>query len=103
MPGARKDTTPVAIENPIYIGRVAELGDNYTVVFETIRVDIDTAPIFKGTAGRPLSLPTLGDRRERAMDCAVRRSQGDVRGGRCVLLAARPPAAGYAGHRAHHL
>jgi hypothetical protein len=48
MPGAKKDTTPVAIENPIYVGRVAELGDNYTVVFETIRVDIDTAPIFKG-------------------------------------------------------
>lgn len=48
MPGARKDATPVAIENPIYVGRAADLGDNYTVVFETIRVDIDTAPIFKG-------------------------------------------------------
>jgi hypothetical protein len=48
MPGARKHTAPVAIENPIYVGRVAELGDNYTVVFETIRTDIDTAPIFKG-------------------------------------------------------
>ena len=47
MPGARKETTPVAIENPIYVGRVAELGD-YTVVFETIREDLDTAPIFKG-------------------------------------------------------
>lgn len=48
MPGARKDATPIAIDNPIYVGRVADLGDNYTVVFETIREDLDTAPIFKG-------------------------------------------------------
>ena len=48
MPGARQDTTPITIESPIYVGRVAGLGDKYTVVFETIRKDIDTAPVFKG-------------------------------------------------------
>jgi hypothetical protein len=47
MTAARKDTTPVVIENPIYVGRVADLGDNYTVAFETIRQDIDTAAVFR--------------------------------------------------------
>lgn len=47
MPGARKQTTPVTIENPIYVGRVAPLGD-YTVVFETIRMGGDAAAVFKG-------------------------------------------------------
>jgi hypothetical protein len=46
MPGARKETTPVAIENPIYVARVAPLG-GYTVVFETIRMGGDAAPIFQ--------------------------------------------------------
>ena len=48
MSKAQKDTTPIAIESPIYVGRVADLGDNYTVAFETIRQDVDTAPVFKG-------------------------------------------------------
>jgi hypothetical protein len=47
MPGARKDTTPIAIERPMYVGRVAELG-GYTVTFESLRGGIDPAPVFKG-------------------------------------------------------
>jgi len=53
---------PVAIENPIYVGRVAELGDNYTVVFETSNHSrrYRHGSDLQGTAGRPLSLPALG-------------------------------------------
>ena len=47
MSGARKDTTPITVENPNYVGRAAELGD-FTVTFETIRGSIDPAPFFKG-------------------------------------------------------
>jgi len=47
MPGARKDTTPIAIENPMYVGRMAELG-GYTVAFESLRGGLDPSPIFKG-------------------------------------------------------
>jgi hypothetical protein len=47
MPGARKDTTPITVESPQYIGRSAELGD-FTVAFETLRSDMDPAPFFKG-------------------------------------------------------
>jgi hypothetical protein len=36
MPAIRKDTTPVTIESPDYLGRVAKLGD-FTVAFETLR------------------------------------------------------------------
>jgi hypothetical protein len=46
MPRARKDTTPVAIQNPNYTGRSAELGE-FTVVFESLRGGGDTAPFFK--------------------------------------------------------
>jgi hypothetical protein len=57
---ARKNATPVAIENPIYVGRVADLGDNYTVAFETIHQDIDTAPVFKGLTDDRCPCPHWG-------------------------------------------
>lgn len=47
MPRARKDTTPISAENPFYAGRSAELGD-FTVVFESLRGEVDTTPFFKG-------------------------------------------------------
>jgi hypothetical protein len=48
MGKAYKERTPVAIDMPTYIARIADLGDNFTVAFETIREDLDTSPIFKG-------------------------------------------------------
>jgi hypothetical protein len=55
MPGARKDVTPVAIDNPIYTGRVAELGDNYTVVFEET---FEAGDVFYSPPGHlPLAAP----------------------------------------------
>jgi hypothetical protein len=47
MPGARKDTTPIAIDTPLYRCRTAALGE-LTVAFETIHGADDPAPIFKG-------------------------------------------------------
>jgi hypothetical protein len=47
MPGARKDTTPITIQNPMYVGRAAALGD-YTVTFESLLGGLDPAPVFKG-------------------------------------------------------
>lgn len=47
MPGPRKETTPIAIDTPLYQCRTAVLGE-LTVAFETIHGDGDPAPIFKG-------------------------------------------------------
>jgi len=47
VPGARKDATPITLENPDYVGRLATLGD-YTVGFETLRGVMDPAPVLKG-------------------------------------------------------
>jgi hypothetical protein len=46
MPGARKDTTPITIDSPRYLGRAAKLGE-FTVTFETLRSSDDPAPMFK--------------------------------------------------------
>ncbi|MFN2582740.1 MAG: cupin domain-containing protein [Candidatus Dormibacteria bacterium] len=48
MGKAHKETAPVAVDMPTYTARVIDLGDNFTVAFETIREDRDTSPIFKG-------------------------------------------------------
>jgi hypothetical protein len=48
MGKAHKERAPVAIDMPTYTARIADLGDNFTVAFETIREDRDTSPIFKG-------------------------------------------------------
>jgi hypothetical protein len=47
MPGARKDTTPITVDTPWFQSGAVELGD-FTVAFETIREERDTAPAFKG-------------------------------------------------------
>jgi hypothetical protein len=47
MPGARKDTAPIIIDAPWFESRAVELGD-FTVTFETIREERDSAPSFKG-------------------------------------------------------
>ncbi len=47
MPGARKDTAPIAVNSPGYQARAVELGE-LTVTFETIREERDSAPAFKG-------------------------------------------------------
>jgi len=46
MPGVRKETTPVTIESPDYLGRMAKLGD-FTVAFETLRTGKDPAANFR--------------------------------------------------------
>jgi len=47
MPGARKDTTPIAADSPTYVGRAAGLGD-FTVTFETLDSGMDPSPAFQG-------------------------------------------------------
>jgi hypothetical protein len=47
MPSANKITTPVAVDEEPIEGRYAEL-DQYTVGFETFRLDLDPAPFFVG-------------------------------------------------------
>lgn len=59
MPGARKKTTSVSIENPMYEARVASLGD-YSVAFELIRFAGDASPIFEGLPGDACPCPHWG-------------------------------------------
>ena len=59
MPGIRKETTPVTIDTPIYSARLAELGD-FTVAFETIKVEHDATPAFKGLPGDRCPCPHWG-------------------------------------------
>ncbi len=47
MPGTRKDTTPITVVTPWFQSRAVELGD-FTVAFETILEERDSAPVFKG-------------------------------------------------------
>ncbi|WP_369045494.1 hypothetical protein [Sinomonas sp. P10A9] len=47
MPSARKETAPVTIDTPAYAARLVELG-GFTVAYETIRIQHDAAPFFKG-------------------------------------------------------
>ncbi len=60
MSRARKETAPVTIDTPIYSARVVELGDNFTVAFETIRADVDTSPVFRGLPGDRCPCPHWG-------------------------------------------
>jgi hypothetical protein len=48
MGKARQETAPLTVDMPGYTARTVELSDNFTVAFENIREDRDTAPIFKG-------------------------------------------------------
>lgn len=47
MAKARKDTAPVTVDTPWFQARAVELGD-FTVAFETIREERDSAQSFKG-------------------------------------------------------
>lgn len=50
MPSANRIATPVAVDTPEIEGRYAPLGD-FTVGFETFRLDADPAPLFAGLPG----------------------------------------------------
>ncbi len=50
MPSANRMTTPVVVDEARIEGRHASLGD-YTVSFETFRLDADPAPYFAGLPG----------------------------------------------------
>ena len=60
MSKARNETAPVTIDTPIYSARIVELGDNFTVAFETIRADVDTSPVFRGLPGDRCPCPHWG-------------------------------------------
>ena len=47
MPSANRMTTPVALDAAEVEGRYAPLGE-YTVSFETFKIDVDPAPYFVG-------------------------------------------------------
>ena len=47
MPGARRNTASIAVDTPWFESRTVELGD-FTVAFETIRQERDSAQSFKG-------------------------------------------------------
>lgn len=59
MPKARKETTPVTVDSPVYTGRAVKLGD-LTAGFETIHEERDTAPVFKGLPGDRCPCPHWG-------------------------------------------
>lgn len=59
MPGVRKDSTPIIIENPMYVGRAAVMGE-FTVVFESLRGGMDSTPAFKGLPDDRCSCPHWG-------------------------------------------
>jgi hypothetical protein len=48
MGKAHKENALVTVDTPTYSARIVDLGDNFTVAFETIHEDRDTSPIFKG-------------------------------------------------------
>jgi len=52
-------TTPVAVDAPEIEGRYAPL-DNYTVSFETLKVDVDPAPLFAGLPDDRCQCPHWG-------------------------------------------
>ena len=59
MPSARKDTTPVAIDEELIEARYAQLGD-FTVGFETYKQDVDPAPLFRGLPDDRCQCPHWG-------------------------------------------
>lgn len=59
MPSAARMTTPVAVDAPEIEGRYAPL-DDYTVSFETFRVDVDPAPLFAGLPDGRCQCPHWG-------------------------------------------
>jgi len=47
MPRTSKQEAPVAVDIPVLEGRYVDLG-GYTVAYETFKVDMDPAPLFRG-------------------------------------------------------
>jgi hypothetical protein len=59
MSQARKDTTPIAVDQEQIEFRFADL-DGYTVGFETFKVDADPAPLFQGLPDDRCQCPHWG-------------------------------------------
>jgi hypothetical protein len=59
MPSAACLTTPVAVDAAEIEGRYAPL-DDFTVSFETYKVDVDPAPLFVGLPGDRCQCPHWG-------------------------------------------
>lgn len=47
MSRARKDTAPITVDTPFYIGKTVQLGD-VTVMFESFPEESDGTPFFRG-------------------------------------------------------
>ena len=71
--------------------RSEELG-SYTAGFSTFLGDMDPAPMFKGLPDDRCQCPHWGYVLKGKITFRLGRQRGDVRGGRCVLRAARAPA-----------
>jgi len=59
MPRTRKDEAPILLDEPEIEGRYVELGD-WTVSYETFRVDIDPAPLYRGLPDDRCQCPHWG-------------------------------------------
>jgi hypothetical protein len=59
MHGARKETTPVTVDSPVYEARWVEMGE-FTAAFETVRLDHDASPMFKGLPDDSCQCPHWG-------------------------------------------
>jgi hypothetical protein len=59
MPSAQRLATPVTVDEPSIEGRYAPL-DGYTVGFETVKQDLDPAPLFVGLPGDRCQCPHWG-------------------------------------------
>ena len=59
MPRTRKDEAPVAVDHPVIEGRYVEL-DDYTVSFESFRLDGDATPLFVGLPDDRCQCPHWG-------------------------------------------
>jgi len=59
MPRTNKTEAPVSVDEPVIEGRYVELGP-YTVGFETMKADLDPAPLFRGLPDDRCQAPHWG-------------------------------------------
>jgi hypothetical protein len=59
MARTREDEAPILVDNPVIIGRYADLGD-FTVAFETYPGDADGTPVFRGLPDDRCQCPHWG-------------------------------------------
>ena len=59
MPRTRKDEAPILLDEPEIEGRYVELGD-WTVSYETFRVDVDPGPLYRGLPDDRCQCPHWG-------------------------------------------